>query len=100
MVVGVPPKGRSREPPIVTLKIERFRERVRLSGDLRSEDLDQVKTEIERCGTSAGLDVEEGALVDLEGVQFLNRCEADGVAGLNCPAYIRECMAGERTRVE
>jgi len=51
-----------------------------LSGDLRSEDLDQVKTEIERCGTSAVLDVEEVALVDLDGVQFLNRCEANGVA--------------------
>src|SRR5258708_27530445 len=71
MVVGVHPKRRSREPPVVTLRIERFRERVRLSGDLRSEDLDQVKTEIERCGTSAVLDVEEVALVDLDGVQFL-----------------------------
>ena len=100
MVVGVHHKGRSREPPIVSLKIERSRQRVWLSGDLRSEDLDQVKTEIERCGTSAVLDVEEVALVDLDGVQFLNRCEANGVAVLNCPAYIREWMARERTRVE
>jgi hypothetical protein len=100
MVVGVHPKRRGREPPIVTLKIERSRERVRLSGDLRSEDLDQVKTEIERCGTSAVLDVEEVALVDLDGVQFLNRCEANGVVVLNCPAYIREWMSRERTRVE
>ena len=84
----------------MTLKIERSRERVRLSGDLRSEDLDQVKTEIERCGTSAVLDVEEVALVDLDGVQFLNRYEANGVAVLNCPAYIREWMSRERTRVE
>ena len=84
----------------MTLKIERSRERVRLSGDLRSEDLDQVKTEIERCGTSAILDVEEVALVDLDAVQFLNRCEANGVAVLNCPAYIREWMARERTREE
>ena len=84
----------------MTLKIERFRERVRLSGDLRSEDLDQVKTEIERCGTSAILDVEEVALVDLDAVQFLNRCEANGVAVLKCPAYIREWMSRERTRVE
>lgn len=67
MVVGVHPKRRCREPPIVTLKIERFRERVRLSGDLRSEDLDQVETEIERCGTSAVLDVEEVALVARRG---------------------------------
>ena len=100
MVVGVLSKRRRREPPIVTLKIERFRERVRLSGELRSEDLDQVKTEIERCGTSAILDVEEVALVDLDAVQFLNRCEANGVAVLNCRAYIREWMAREGTRVE
>ena len=100
MVVGVHPKRRGREPPVVTLKIERSRERVRLSGDLRSEDLDQVKTEIERCGTSAVLDIEEVALVDLYGVQFLNRCEANGVAVLHCPAYIREWMARERTRME
>jgi hypothetical protein len=84
----------------VTLKIERFRARLRLSGDLRSEGLDQVKTEIERCGTSAILDVEEVSLVDLDAVQFLNRCEANGVTVLNCPAYIREWMARERTRVE
>jgi len=62
--------------------------------------LDQVKTEIERCGTSAVLDVEEVALVDLDGVHFLNRCEANGVSVLNCPAYIREWMSRERTRVE
>lgn len=84
----------------MTLKIERFRARLRLSGDLRSEGLDQVKTEIERCGTSAILDVEEVSLVDLDAVQFLNRCEANGVTVLNCPAYIREWMARERTRVE
>ena len=36
----------------MTLKIDRFRTRVRLSGELRSEDLDQVKAEIDCCGTS------------------------------------------------
>src|SRR5438876_12297662 len=100
MVVGMHHKRRSREPPIVTLKIERSRQRVRLSGDLRSEDVDQVKTEIERCGTSAVLDVEEVALVDLDGVQVLKGFEANGVVVFNCPAYIRERMLRERTRVE
>src|SRR5207302_11500454 len=75
MVVGVHPKRRNREPPIVTLKIERSRERVRLSGDLRSEDLDQVKTEIERCGTSAVLDVEEVALVEIGRASCRERVE-------------------------
>src|SRR5439155_22930661 len=100
MVVGVPPKRRSPEPPIVTLKIERSRERVRLSGDLRSEDLDQVKTEIERCGTSAVLDVEEVAIVDLDGGQFFDRCEANVVAVLNLPAYVGEGVLREITFVE
>src|SRR5438445_13653918 len=100
MVVGMHHKRRSPEAPIATLTTERSRQRVRLSRDLRSEDLDQVKTEIERCGTSAVLDVEEVALVDLDGVQFLNRCEANGVAVLNCPAYIREWMSRERARAE
>jgi len=96
----VHPSEEAGGPLIVTLKIERSRERVRLSGDLRCEDLDQVRTEIERCGTSAVLDVEEVALVDLDGVQFLNQCEANGVAVLNCPAYIREWMSRERARGE
>src|SRR5437870_11927221 len=100
MVVGVHPKRRSREPPIVNLKIERFRERVRLSGDLRSEDLDQVKTEIERRGTSAILDVEEVALVDLAGVQLLNECEAHRIAVLNCPPYVRDGLSREGAPAE
>jgi len=46
------------------------------------------------------LDVEEVALVDLDGFSSSTDCEANGVAVLNCPAYIREWMARERTRVE
>jgi hypothetical protein len=54
----------------MTLKIDRFRTRVRLSGELRSEDLDQVKAEINCCGTSVVLDIEEVDLVDVESVRF------------------------------
>ena len=61
----------------MTLKIERFRARVRLSGELRSEHLDQVKTELRKCGASAVLDLEEVNLADVEGVRFLNGCEAN-----------------------
>ena len=82
----------------MTLKIERFRARVRLSGDLRSEDLDQVKAEIDCCGTSAVLDLEEVDLVDFDGVRFLNRCEARGVRVLNCSPFIRKWMSLEKAR--
>ena len=80
----------------MTLKIERFRAGVRLSGELRSEHLAQVKTELRKCGKSAVLDLTEVNLVDVEGVRFLNGCEAKGITLLHCSPYIREWMALER----
>jgi hypothetical protein len=84
----------------MTLKIERIcgkrRTRIRLSGELRSEHLDQVKAEIERGGPRITLDLEEVDLVDVDGVRFLNACEAEGTSVLRCSPYIREWMLRER----
>jgi hypothetical protein len=84
----------------MTLKIERIcgkrRTRIRLSGELRSEQLDQVKVEIERGGPRITLDLEEVDLVDVDGVRFLNGCEAEGISVLRCSPYIREWMLRER----
>ena len=82
----------------MTLMIKRFRERVRLSGELRSEYLDQVRTELRKCGKSAVLDLEEVNLADVEGVRFLNACEAKGISVVHCSPYIREWMLRERSR--
>ncbi len=86
----------------MTLKIERIsgkrRTRIRLSGAFRSEHLDQMKAEIERGGPRVALDLEEVDLVDVEGVRFLNTCEADGISVLHCSPYIREWMSRERGR--
>src|SRR6202051_2629056 len=88
----------------MTLKIERIagkrRTWIRLSGAFRSEHLDQVKAEIERGGPRVVLDLEEVDLVDVEGVRFLNACEAKGVSILRCSPYIREWMLQERGRRE
>jgi hypothetical protein len=84
----------------MTLRIEQVKERIRLSGEFRVGHLDQVKTEIERCASPIVLDLEELDLIDLEGVRFLNACEAEGVSILNCSAYIREWMLQERSRPE
>ena len=84
----------------MTLRIERDRGLVRLSGEFRVGDLDQVKTEIERCESPVVLDLEELNLVDLEGVRFLNTCESAGVSILHCSAYIREWMLQERNQPE
>ena len=48
----------------MTLRIERAGARIRLSGDFRSEHMDQVKAEIELCESPAVLDLEELDLVD------------------------------------
>jgi hypothetical protein len=83
----------------MTLKIERVRARIRLSGEFRSENLDQIKAEIELCGSPVVLDLEELDLVDVEGIHFLNACEAKGISVLHCSPYIREWMSRERSPV-
>ena len=86
----------------MTLKIERISEkretRICLSGQLRSEHLDQLKSELERDGARVALDLEQVDLVDVDGVRFLNACESAGVAVLHCSPYIREWMQQERGR--
>ena len=84
----------------MTIKIERIRARIRLSGELRSEHLDQVKAEIELCESAAVLDLEELDLVDVEAVRFLNACEAEGIPVLHCSPYIRKWMLREQGRPE
>ncbi len=84
----------------MTLRIERILGKrgtlIRLSGALRSEQRGQVKAEIERLGTRVALDLEEVDLVDVEGIRFLNACEADCISVLHCSPYIREWMLRER----
>jgi hypothetical protein len=83
----------------MTLKIEQIsvkrRARIRLSGEFRSDQLDQVKAEIERARAVA-LDLEEVDLVDVESVRFLNAREAEGISVLHCSPYIREWMLREQ----
>ena len=91
----------------MTLKIERISSkdgtRIRMSGELRSDQLDQVKAEIER-GATIALDLEEVDLVDVECVRFLTALEAEGIQVLHCSPYIREWMlrerAGEKERTD
>ena len=86
----------------MTLKIEQIfgegKTRIRLSGQLRSEHLGQLKTEIARYESRVALDLEEVELVDLDGVRFLNECESASISILHCSPYIREWMLQERSR--
>ena len=82
----------------MTLRIEQLKGRIRLSGEFRFGHLDQVTIEIDRCESPVVLDLEEVDLIDLEGVRFLNACEAKDISVLNCSPYIREWMLQERIR--
>jgi hypothetical protein len=86
----------------MTLRIERIfgegRTRIALSGQLRSDDLDQLKSEIERCSSLSALDLQEVDLVDVDGIRFLNECEAAGISVLQSSPYVREWMQRERNQ--
>jgi len=84
------------------LKIERISDvlgtRIRMSGQLRSDQLEHVIAEVKRGAIA--LDLEEVDLVDVEGVRFLNTCEAQKIAVLHCSPYIKEWMVRERAGKE
>src|ERR1700681_2444400 len=88
----------------MTLKIERTwgdkETRIRLSGQLRSEHLRQVRSEVEGAEQPVVLDLEEVDLVDVDGVRFLNECESAGISVVRCSPYVRELMQRERSQTE
>jgi hypothetical protein len=102
MVRLLHPFGCSSEQRYMTLKIKRIdvkrKTRICLSGQLRSEHLDQLRSEVERSGPPVVLDLGEVDLVDIEAVRFLNACDSAGVSILHCSPYIREWMLQERNR--
>ena len=87
----------------MTLKIEKVsagpKTIIRLSGRLRSEHLDEFKTQIEG-DQSIALDLDGVTLVDVEVVRFLNGCKENNVELLHCWPYIREWMLREQNRKE
>jgi hypothetical protein len=83
----------------MTLKIEKVcdgrKTIVRLSGRLRSEQLDELRTQLESDQSRIALDLDGVTLVDVEVIRFLAACEDDGVELLRCSPYIREWMMRE-----
>jgi hypothetical protein len=84
----------------MVLRIQRVSEGqlviLRLSGRLRSEDVGQLKEQIEGNPNRVSLDLVEVKLVDRDVVLFLGDCEANGVRLSQCPLYIREWIDRER----
>lgn len=84
----------------MTLKIKRICEkdgtRICLSGELRCAHLVDLHAELEDAGQPVTLDLDEVAVVDIDGVRLLNECRAKGIQVVNCSPYIREWMLQEK----
>ena len=69
-----------------------------LSGLMAEGDLAELQALI-GCEASRGqvvLDLKDLTLVCGEAINFLVRCESDGITLKNCPAYVREWMTRQR----
>jgi ABC-type transporter Mla MlaB component len=84
----------------LTLKIERTLvdggTRLCLSGELRSANLQDVRTEVAKISPRVILDLAEVGVVDADGVHWLNACQTLGIQIDNCAPYIREWMLQEK----
>jgi hypothetical protein len=73
---------------------------LRLSGRIRSTDIDNIREVMKGEAEKIVLDLEEVTLVDLDVVRFLGVTEADGVELVNCSPYIRDWIVRERNPEE
>ena len=84
----------------MTLKIAREsngqRTTLRLSGRIRSTDIENIREAMKGNAERIVLDLEEVTLVDLDVVRFLGVSEAEGVELVNCSPYIRDWIFRER----
>ena len=69
---------------------------LRLSGRIRSTDIENIREAMKRSAERIALDLEEVTLVDLDVVRFLGVSEAEGVELVNCSPYIRDWIFRER----
>jgi anti-anti-sigma regulatory factor len=69
---------------------------IRLIGHFQSEDVEELKKQLQRNGPLFILDLQEVTVVDVEVVRFLGTCEARGATLLNCSPYIRNWIVKER----
>jgi ABC-type transporter Mla MlaB component len=83
------------------LRIERISDSdgttFRLAGELRSAELAEVRTEIEKVLPRITLDLTELSVVDFDSVRWLVACESAGFKVENSAPYIREWMRQEQS---
>jgi hypothetical protein len=69
-----------------------------LSGRIDEEDIAELETLVrsEADGRRIVLDLKDLTLAGRDAINFLDRCEADGIALKNCAGYIREWITRQR----
>ena len=86
----------------MTLKIESAFDgktaTLRLCGRIEGDHLDAIQAEIRRFSPRVVFDLAEATLVDRDVVCFLSSQEVEGVELVDCPRYIREWIARERSQ--
>ena len=86
----------------MTLKIESAFDgkavTVRLSGRIEEDHLAEIQAEVRRYHPRLAFNLGEATLVDREVVRFLACQEIEGAELLECPRYIREWIARERSQ--
>jgi len=84
----------------MVLKIDKDSERgraiLRLSGRIQSEQLEELKKQMEGI-PEVVVDLKDVKLVDRDVVRFLADCETNGTELRHCSPYIREWILKERT---
>jgi len=81
----------------ITRVIEAGSTRVIVSGRIGAPQLPDVRQFLEaEHANHLVLDLTEVSLVDDDVVQFLLRCEEQGMRLVGCPAYVREWMIRAR----
>ena len=68
----------------------------KLSGRIRSGDIEGLRGQMDGHPGGIALDLEEVTLVDVDVVRFLGMCEAKGVELVRCSPYIREWVFREQ----
>jgi anti-anti-sigma regulatory factor len=68
---------------------------LRVSGRIRGENLDVLRTALEESRVVA-IELAEVELVDRDVVKLLKQTEAAGIEIRSCPAYVREWITKER----
>jgi len=71
-----------------------------LSGRIEAEGVAELQRllSLEPGGKPVAFDLRNVTLVDRDAVKFLARCQAEGIALENCPAYLREWIAAEKSQ--